>query len=113
MIYLAWIIAASADVIASVHAFRQAAQAPGCEYGIELELLGTNGPAEIPVEVAKRPMGPIELVGSPFVAPARLGLYSVGDYDELMNLILRDLLDGCGVREDWPKLEVDWASVDS
>lgn len=43
--------------------------------------------------------------------PAILGPYSIGDRDTVMNLIVRDLLDASGVRLDWPKLEIDWASA--
>ena len=47
-----WIVAASADVIASADALRRAVQSPGCEYGLQLELLATNGPAETPVQLS-------------------------------------------------------------
>jgi hypothetical protein len=110
---LAWIVAAAANVIASADAFRQATQTPACEYGIQLELLATNGPAEIAVElmVLNKRWGLFELLGSPVASPARVGPYSIGDRDAVMNLIVRDLLDGSAVTADWPKLEIDWASA--
>jgi hypothetical protein len=106
-----WILAASADVIASAEHFRQAAQAPGCEYGLELELLATNGPAGTAIQISVLRMGSIETLHSAFDTPASLGPYSIGDRDAVMNLIVRDLLDASGVGAESPPLEIDWSSM--
>jgi hypothetical protein len=40
-----------------------------------------------------------------------LGVYSIGDKDLVMNLIVRDLLEGSGVIGDGsPKLEIGWGT---
>jgi len=113
VLYLDWIVAASADVIASADSFRQAVQSPGCEYGLQLELLATNGPAESPVQLAVTRRGFAGPLDSAIGTPAILGPYTLGDRDEVMNLIVRDLLDASGVASDWPSLEIDWASTSS
>jgi hypothetical protein len=111
MLLLYWIVAASADVIASTNAFKLACQSTGNEYGLQLELLAISGPAEVPIHLATMPHGFTELLDSAFDTPATLGPYSIGDRDEAMNLIVRDLLDASAVTTDWPSLEIDWASV--
>jgi hypothetical protein len=111
VLHLDWIVAASAEAIASADAFRRAVQSPGCEYGVQLELLATNGPAEIPVQLVQTRMGLTDLFDSEFETPAILGPYSIGDRDLAMNSILRDLLDASGEAGEWPRLEIDWSSV--
>lgn len=111
ILHLDWIIAESANAIASADVFRRAAQSPGCEYGLQLELLGTNGPAEISVQLVTIHHGFHDPFDSAMPTPAILGPYSIGDRDTVMNLIVRDLLDASGVSLDWPKLEIDWASA--
>jgi hypothetical protein len=88
-------------------------QSPGCEYGLQLELLATNGPAESPVQLAVTRRGFAGPLDSAIGTPAILGPYTLGDRDEVMNLIVRDLLDASGVASDWPSLEIDWASTSS
>ncbi len=111
ILHFDWVIAASANVIASADAFRTTAQAPGCEYGLELEILATNGPADVPAQIVTTRQGLTGPLDSPLETDARLGPYSVGDKDLVMNLIVRDLIEGSGVAADqWPKLEIDWSA---
>jgi Schlafen, AlbA_2 len=106
-----WLPAASANVIASADAFRTAAQSPACEYGLELEILATNGSADVPAQLVMTHRGFNDPLDSHLPTDASLGPYSVGDRDLVMNLIVRDLLEGSGVAADqWPKLEIDWAA---
>ena len=60
MLLFEWLIAASANVIASANAFREAVQAPSCEYGLTLDMLSTNGAAETPVQIASTRLGSAE-----------------------------------------------------
>jgi hypothetical protein len=106
-----WIIAAAADAIASAEAFKQAVQSPACEYGLQLELLATNGPAEVSLELAVNRMGFMQPFASAFETPTIFGPYSIGDQDAAINSIVRDLLDASGEVNDLPRLEIDWASV--
>ena len=108
VLFFDWIIAASANVLVRLDSFREAAQAPMCEYGLEVEILSTNGAADCAVQLV---IGPIaRLLGSAFETPAMLGRYSVGDRDRVMNLIARDLQEACGVANDQETLEIDWSA---
>jgi hypothetical protein len=108
VLFFDWIIAASANVLVRVDSFREAAQAPMCEYGLEVEILSTNGAADCAVQLVTGPIA--RLLGSAFETPAILGRYSVGDRDRVMNLIARDLQEACGVANDQATLEIDWSA---
>ena len=103
-----WIIAVSANVLARVDSFREAAQAPACEYGMEVEILSTNGAADCAVQLVIGAMA--RPLGSAFETPAILGPHSVGDRNRVMNLIARDLHEACGVANDQATLEIDWSA---
>jgi hypothetical protein len=111
MLHIDWLVAASANVIASLDAFRTAAQSPACEYGLELEVLATNGSADLSAQLVTTHRGFSDPLDSRLPTNASLGPYTIGDKDLVMNLIVRDLLEGSGVDADtWPKLEIDWAA---
>lgn len=111
ILHFDWLIAACTNVIASADAFRTAAQSPACEYGLELEIQATNGSADVPAQLVTTHLGFLNPLDSHMPAPAILGPYSIGDKDLVMNLLVRDLLEGSGVAADgWPKLEIDWAA---
>jgi hypothetical protein len=109
VISLGWIVAASADVIASVEAFKKAAFAPNCEYGLQLEVVAVNGNG-VGTTVNLAEAGLISFY-APFDTPALLGQSSLGDRDEVINLILRDLHDANGEMYEVPRVDIDWTSV--
>jgi hypothetical protein len=105
---LDWIVATAVNALVGVQDFRNAAQAPTCEYGLEVELLSTDGSADTALRLA-RPVGEgFDLFDSDFETPAMLGPYGIGDSDDVMNRIVRDLYDAGAKRDDPPKLEIDW-----
>jgi hypothetical protein len=100
ILHLAWVLAVSANALAGVDAFRRAAQAPGYEYGLQVELISTNGPADTPLQLIVIRHGFSDNFGADFLTPATLGPYPLGDRDKVMNLIVRDLYDAAAIPED-------------
>ena len=100
------IVSFTANVLAHVDVFRKEAQAPACEYGLELEILATNGPSEVPVEL--KLSGHHEVIGS--FLPVILGPYPIGEYDKAINLVARDVFNACGEPLE-EILEVDWEAL--
>ena len=107
-----WVVGLSANALLRLAAFRDAAQTPACEYALELELRSVSGPTDCPVQLTYRwQMGGIgEDFGSAIETPVILDLYSVGDRDEVMNLIVRDLYDASGINTPPADLKIDWPS---
>jgi hypothetical protein len=103
-----WIVATAANALSGVDGFREAAQAPTCEYGLQVEIFSTNGPADTPVRLVTTPRGTFDVFGSDFATPAILGPYGVGDRDDVMNRIVRDLYDASAVPANLPRLEMEW-----
>ncbi len=107
-LFLAWVVALAANVLLRVYSFRNAAQAPTCEYGIQIEIISSNGGSFTFVQLLMGSELPREL-GERFQTPVTLGPYPIGDREGVMNLIVRDLLDASGTPLNLGRLEIDWA----
>lgn len=108
ILHFDWVVASSANALASIDAFRNAVQAPTCEYGLQLELVSTNGSSHTSLRLVDTRYGSFESFGDELATPAILGPYSIGDGDKAMNLIVRDLYDASAIPQDAPQLEIDW-----
>ncbi len=109
---LGWVINLSANALLRVCAFREAAQSPACEYALQLELRSISGPGDCPIQMTVPGLGGGlgEDFGSAFETPVILGPYAVGDREDVMNLIVRDLYDASGEHSEPSILEIDWPS---
>jgi hypothetical protein len=109
---LNWVVALSANALLKAYAFRDSAQAPACEYALELELRSLSGPTDSHIQLTHNLLsgGIGEDFGSPIETPVILDLYSVGDRDEVLNLIVRDLYDSSAINQPPDTLKINWPS---
>jgi len=104
-----WIVALSANILCGINAFRAATQAPNCEYALQLELVSTNGPNDLGVQLVRYHSGFPDPLGSEFTTPSLPELYPIGARNKALNLIVRDLYDAAAVPKSAPNLEIDWS----
>lgn len=107
---IGWLVASTTDALATVHAFKNVALSPNCEYGVQLEIAATNGEVESPIQLGDWGGSFPELYDA-FETPALLGPYSLGESDAVVNTVVRDLFDASGNMSESPKVDVDWTSV--
>jgi hypothetical protein len=107
-LYLNNVLGSLANVIFGVERFRNAAAGPSVEYGIEVELIsgGVGDYSELKIiGLAGDHIGVINASDMPVL----LERISLGDRDEVLNLVLADILDVCEYpRLPRPRLVVNW-----
>jgi hypothetical protein len=112
-LYLGWLLATVILVLKLTHWIRGLAEAPEWEYAIELQIHGLSAAAG-PTQ-AREPLAqiPLQLLGNFAdtinVAPTcfpRLSWQSSAEEQDMLNLILRDVLDAGGARQEWPRIAI-------
>jgi len=74
-------------------------------------LRSISGPGDCPIQLTiSLGYGIGEEFGQPIQTPVILDTYSVGNRDEVMSLIVRDLYDASGEHLEPPTLKIDWPS---
>jgi hypothetical protein len=101
---LTWLFAAYLNVLDRVDWMRSVAEAPDWEFAIELGLGIRGSPHQkLMLGVTYNPRMTIELADLPTTFP-RVPFRDRSDRENILNLVLRDLLDYVGELGDWPRI---------
>jgi hypothetical protein len=101
---LFWVFASYLSVLDYVDWMRSVAGAPDWEFGIEVGFAGRAlTRPNLVLGVIYDPSLTIQIADVPIIFP-RIPSRSRSDREEIINLVLRDLLDATGDQSDWPRL---------
>jgi hypothetical protein len=113
-LYLGWILGSVHLVLKLVNWVRERTDTPEWQYGLELEVAGLAATGAA-VATPRNPLEavPIQRMGRfadtidvpPVVFP-RLSWQSSDEQEEILNLVMRDILDSGGVRQPAPRITV-------
>lgn len=113
-LYLGWLLGSVVLVLKLVNWVRGLATASEWEYAIELQLAGFSATGA-PVATTRNPVDAVSIqrigdfAGTINVAPGRfprLSWQSATEEEEIVNLVMRDILDSGGVRQPPPRMTV-------
>lgn len=101
---LPWFFASYLSVLDYVDWMRSIVDVPDWEFAIELGFAARalTGP-NLVLGVIYKPSSTIEIADVPIIFP-RIPSRSRLDREEIINLVLRDLLDAAGEQSEWPRL---------
>jgi schlafen family protein len=104
-IHLLWFFAAYLSVLDYVDWIRSVADAPDWEYAIEVGFSARPLPCpNVVLGVTHNPsMRPIEIADVPITFP-RIPFRSRSEREDMINLVLRDVLDAAGEQREWPRI---------